>query len=1023
MLTHKLTSIYLTVFLIFFIRYADGQDSRSIVAQIEANVEASKINEQWDSTILCYQTAIHKLEKTVSAKPDTTIFRAIINLSDSLGQIYKHKMSEFPAAIEQYGYLLRLAERYFAEDFVAELRAREQLGNLYGIIGEYERAMAHEEKGLEIVKKHFGSSHPKMVALLLDLGADYSNLDQHQMALEHYHRALKLIQDNEIRNSQRLKALRSIAIAYMDQGDYKRAENFLLQALHMADNPSAETALKSELPYLYTDLGNLNYYLANYGRTIEYYEKVLRYYETNRLSPILRGIVCNNIGGVLLRQDKYEEALPYLRQAINYVSGVNPKHKHLITFYANVSTALMEMDRFAEAMQFIDKNEQLIMAADGGVVHLSMLYASRAGIYIRREAFGEALEHYDQAIEMNLLDCAGPGNILDKIRTCPIANRENMLFLVKQIAAIYSQERADLDLDTRAFERVEVAIHIIARLRNQLYEEQSNVHLQEGVSDIYGAAVRVAFALYDRFGELKYLNRALQWIEDSRNVRMISALKHQKALLFGGVPREILLAEAAMRDSLRLYEQRLIQAGLSRSSPEVMQSMRSALLMQSLQYDSLKLVLERQYPKYYNYKFAGSVPDIAAIQETIDSRTWVITYLLGKSSLFRMAIGKDSVRINQFPIDDEFARELQSTYSYISDQRFAASADEDYLRYAHLAYRLYQLLIPEGLSSGTSLLIVPDGKLGYLPFEALLTAPPGRSPDLRSPPFLIEQYPISYAHSLTEWLEDRLHAPVIPLETSYIGFAPSYQDAYFPLDSSFSPLRALRNQPMVLPGAVDEVKYARDLFAGVAYYGDKASENKFKNLDKNTGILHLAMHALVDDEQPMISRLLFEPIPDAAEDGNLRAFEIYNLKLNSQLLVLSACETGYGKMQHGEGIMSLARAFQYAGVRSLVTSLWKADDETTRFIIQHFFLNLKAGQSKAEALRNAKLLFLDKADKVKTAPFYWANFVLIGDETAMNITSGALSTWRMELIGLILLSALLILFVPSIKRKINMFRE
>ena len=165
-----------------------------------------------------------------------------------------------------------------------------------------------------------------------------------------------------------------------------------------------------------------------------------------------------------------------------------------------------------------------------------------------------------------------------------------------------------------------------------------------------------------------------------------------------------------------------------------------------------------------------------------------------------------------------------------------------------------------------------------------------------------------------------------------------------------------------------------------------ATESNMKLLN-STGILHLAMHALVDDQDPMRSRLLFSNQIDSIEDGNLYASEIYNLKLNSNLTVLSACNTGFGKIQRGEGIMNLSRAFQYAGSPNIVMSLWQATDGSTNQIMQNFFLNLKQGLSKDRALRQAKLAYLAQADPFQSHPYQWATFIYMGNTDPVNFHS------------------------------------
>ena len=204
----------------------------------------------------------------------------------------------------------------------------------------------------------------------------------------------------------------------------------------------------------------------------------------------------------------------------------------------------------------------------------------------------------------------------------------------------------------------------------------------------------------------------------------------------------------------------------------------------------------------------------------------------------------------------------------------------------------------------------------------------------------------------------------------YVGFAPSY-------DSTINQL-AMRESIAPLKGARTEVERAGDMFKGTQYLGQQATEHEFKHESSSSSILHLAMHALVDDEDPMRSRLLFTLDTDTLEDGSLNAYEIYQLQLDAELAVLSACNTGTGKIKKGEGVMSLSRAFMYAGCPNIVMSLWQVPDQPSSQIMHTFFENLKKGLPKDESLREAKIKFLSTADPFQSHPANWAAFVLTG---------------------------------------------
>ena len=219
-------------------------------------------------------------------------------------------------------------------------------------------------------------------------------------------------------------------------------------------------------------------------------------------------------------------------------------------------------------------------------------------------------------------------------------------------------------------------------------------------------------------------------------------------------------------------------------------------------------------------------------------------------------------------------------------------------------------------------------------------------------------------------------------QEQYIAFAPAYAPTT-PADSTelaSLTLDQFRDQVAPLEWNQQEAQDIAQYFSGTSLTGAHASERRFKDEANQYQILHLAMHALIDDTNPMYSRLAFATdTTDSLEDGYLNAYELYDMELSADLAVLSACETGFGTLEKSEGIMSLARAFAYAGCPSLVMSHWKVDDKSSNQLMNTFYRHLSEGLPKDEALRQAKLTFLERADEQAAHPFYWGNFAVIGN--------------------------------------------
>ncbi|RMG77506.1 MAG: CHAT domain-containing protein, partial [Bacteroidetes bacterium] len=368
------------------------------------------------------------------------------------------------------------------------------------------------------------------------------------------------------------------------------------------------------------------------------------------------------------------------------------------------------------------------------------------------------------------------------------------------------------------------------------------------------------------------------------------------------------------------------------------------------------------------------------------SRDAFLEYFVGDSSVFAFLILPDTLQIlemkKDFPLEARVREMRTGIYGYFepeSNLTYKNAARQ----YAAAATELYDKIfkpLEPFLPRQARLTIVPDGALGYIPFEALLEKMPENPLDFRSQATLIRSHTISYACSaglLWEMKTQKSNAAPLP---KVLAFAPSFGGDWKKLAENRGLNVNLRgNQLGPLKNNVPEIRAIKSQFAADLFEGAAATEARFRALAGKYSILHLATHGVVNDRMGDFSFLAFHEIKDDLENEWLFNREIYDLRLNADLVVLSACETGVGVFKRGEGIISLARGFSYAGAKSLVTSLWKVDDAGTKNLMEIFYRNLKNGQPKDEALRAAKLELIENPNKDYAPPFFWAAFIAIGD--------------------------------------------
>jgi len=417
-------------------------------------------------------------------------------------------------------------------------------------------------------------------------------------------------------------------------------------------------------------------------------------------------------------------------------------------------------------------------------------------------------------------------------------------------------------------------------------------------------------------------------------------------------------------------------------------SLQNLLFIANTEKEKLKNQLKISNPQFYEYVYQNQPVDLNHLKKVLQKNNQaLISYFLGPTRLFISSIynGKISNRIFPFKVRNTKILDLEEI-SKITDGNF------DYKT-------LYKEILKQEIDSFddniSSLIIIPDGTLNYIPFEALQNS---------KDQYLVESFDISYAYSAT-WLE-KLGSLKSDAAESMLCFVPTYENANH---NSGLLAELSRSDKHNLPGAKKEIEEISKIIHTGVIEGFDATERKFRSNLNNHKILHLAMHADLGTESSN-TNLLFSDAKDSIYNNNLSIDEIKGLKINADLVVLSACNTGMGEIEQGAGAMSLSKAFALAGVPSTIMSLWKVPDESTSYIMIEFYKNLKNGLKKDESLRQAKLCYINDStipEALKT-PYHWAGFVAVGNMNPVNISDSHLIYWILAGVSLFILSLLLI---------------
>lgn len=671
-------------------------------------------------------------------------------------------------------------------------------------------------------------------------------------------------------------------------------------------------------------------------------------------------------GQALVGLERYGEALETIRDGLRKAER-NPSYdvKQLADDYSMLGRAYGQLARYDSAQHYFAKAEAVLAEALGP--------ENKSSIYARLYSSRLLIEAGNFSAAQNRLASVWPILRYDDqtaLENYPMPNR--LLLALDTKAAInlglYEQtgKRENLDVANATYVK---AIGVMEFIQRDFLSESSRDY-SEIKYGIVENAVKSAYYLHETAPGEGHATQALKVIEAFKARRLRAELNNNLRLRLGEFP----MATRRQLDSLRagidgirreIFDnsqqwgeaERALKQGELAGLSAAYDSVRTDLLAQETR-GVFSFLTDRNGTE--NVAATAPPPHQTLLQFfAAEDDLYLVSQTGGQAPHFSKLSGK--------PWRD--LRRLTTRWSSAlgSEQAATNTAIID-----SISVLLWPLL-EEGIDpSARSLLIIPSGALSVFPFGSLAT---GQG-------VLLERYAVQYAYS-KRLLDLQQTLPDDDFSKPFAAFAPAY-DSVWAKRNNFGtgPVTTLvRGGNYQLPGAMREAREFSALLGGDIYQDTAASRRMFLDSAANYGILHLSMHAEHNPSQPDFSRLFFSEGEE--DDGILTAAEIRGRELRANLVVLAACETGLGKHVDGEGVLSLSRAFAFAGVPATVHSLWKVPDEQTYELLSGFYLHLKKGEDKVKALRLAKLDFLAGCVPELRLPFYWSGFVLVGDERAL----------------------------------------
>lgn len=818
---------------------------------------------------------------------------------------------------------------------------------------EIERALALRREALRL--RESLDSHSLGVAHTLNVLAiverECGQLDQ---AETHNRRALAIRRQAAPRSLALANSLNNLANVALARGDLKAAEDLMCEALALRRELQPGGA---DVAQSLNNLGGVAWSRGDPAAAQAYFEEALQIQQRLDRRSLAAAAMLTNLGAVAFESGRVPEAERFFERALAIEQELSPDGIEVAGSLVNLGQAAAARGARPEARRRLERalaiQTRLVpgsLALCETLTQLGELMADEADL-----AGAEAVHRRALALRAQL----APGSTLEAESHHALAG----------VALRAGRPAAALEAELRALEALDAQS---ARLGGS-HEARARYLAR------YAGWYREAIDLLLRLGRPE---EAFHVLERSR-ARGLLALLAERDLVFDDVPADLArLQRATDAEHDRLLAELAELSGEGDDEPRA--ALRRRLDAVRLRQEELRADVRRAAPRLASLRYPEPL-DLAATRQVLDPGTLLLSYSLGEPSSVVFATGPGALDFAAFDIDSGAAA-LQAGVEAFRGQILRGRAGGGEARLRLLAQSLGTRLlgpVADLVARAERVVIVPDGPLHVLPFAAL--ADPGGGTTFH---WLVEGRPVHVVSSASVLAQLRKQRPARTDELTLAAFGnPDYSaraagpTARAESRDSRPGTHASRLSP--LPGTRAEVEHLRALFPERArvFLGPEATEEQVKALGDSARLIHFACHGLLDSRFPLESALALSfPARAAAgrENGLLQAWEIFeHVRLDADLVTLSACETDLGEKQGGEGLLGLRRAFHFAGARNVVASLWSVDDDATATLMERFYRAIRSDARIDEALRQAQLDAL--RDPARAHPAYWAAFQLSGD--------------------------------------------
>lgn len=849
---------------------------------------------------------------------------------------------------------------------------------------KYQKSIENFEKAIELARKIESEEHE--LKCLRELSITHIFLNEIDNFFSLNKDALEIAR--RIRHRQEVgRCLFNIGFYYDTKINYAQAlmhyEEALILARIVKDYDDESECL--------TNIGEIYIQLGNYEKALEYQKSVLEIDQKHLKEEVYVAKDLNNIGVTYQKiyafhsgnKDDLYNALAHYEESLRIARKIKDVETE-IDALTNIGMAYKDLESYPEALNYFKLSlEKAELAQD--LEEKANLYINIGTIYAIQENYDLSLKYCQKAID-----------------TASLEGKENILWEAYfEIANAYMRQGKY----EKSLENYKKSISFIEKIRSriQLEELKASYLATDKRIEVYQNTVNLLCKLYDSEPEKLHNVEAFDYLERAKARAFLDRLEVSQVNISQGVDIELLSQEEDIMKEISGLNLKIFTPGLGKEQEK---SIKEQIRLCEERMEALKRKIRLSSLAYADLKY----PQIITLEQTqrqmLDSKTAFFEYCLGKENSYAFVITKREFKIFPLPRAKEIQEQVAEYLKAITDKE-----NHDF----RLGYELFNMLVLPGLYEKIEKLVfIPDDILHYLPFETLLSQNDKRR-------WLIEDYKIAYTPSISSLREIIQHERLSDIKPKKDLLA--FGDPFFGSDEEVAsardtsetsrPVGAFNISRLEYSGR--EVERIASLFKKTksdTFKRKEASEEKLKELNlEDYKILHFATHCLIDDKKPDRSSIVLSIGNAHAEDEILQMREVFNLKLNSDLVTLSACQTGLGQFIKGEGIEGLSRAFFYAGASSALISLWTVHDQATSQFMERYYFHLRSSNSIMNALQKTKLEMINS--DILSHPYYWAGFIITGNSDKIIYPS---TTKKLILIFFLLCLAGTIMYLVIFKK-------